>query len=324
MANRVWQYHFGRGIAGTPNNFGSTGDKPTHPELLDWLASDFRDNGWSIKRLHRIIMNSDAYRRSSSHPQTEKVREADPNRISYAIFRPRRLAAEELRDTMLAVSGELNRTIGGIPVRPDMNLEAALQPRMIMGTFAPSYVPNPKPEQRNRRTIYALKLRGHRDPFMETFNQPGTDKSCELRESSTVTPQALTLFNSLETSDRALAFANRVITETESDQAAVDRIFQLAFQREPTPGERTATIQHWQRMTKVQGNMKHEPRIYPTEVTRRAVEENTGEPFEFKEHLFVYEDYVPDLEPHQVDARTRGLADVCLAILNSNEIAYVY
>ena len=210
MVNRIWQYHFGRGIAGTPNNFGSTGEKPTHPELLDWLSSEFRDTGWSIKYLHRIIMNSNVYRRSSSHPHAEKIDATDPDRKAYAVFRPRRLAAEELRDSMLAVSGELNRTVGGIPVRPDMNLEAALQPRMIMGTFAPSYVPNPKPEQRNRRTIYALKLRGHRDPFMETFNQPGTDKSCELRESSTVTPQALTLFNSEGTSDRALAFANRI------------------------------------------------------------------------------------------------------------------
>jgi hypothetical protein len=324
MANRLWHYHFGRGIAGNPNNFGAKGKKPTHPELLDWLAADFMSNGWSIKHLHRTIMNSAAYRRSSSHPKRDKVIAADPDGSSYAVFHPRRLAAEELRDSMLAVSGELNRAVGGIPVRPDMNLEAALQPRMIMGTFAPSYVPNPKPDERNRRTVYALKLRGQRDPFLETFNQPGTDKSCELRDSSTVTPQALTMFNSDETADRALAFANAVMNSTDSDDTAVDRIYQLAFSRPPTDQEQKESIAHWRRMTEIQENISHEPREYPTEVVRRAVDENTGEPFEFQEQLFVYKDYVPDLQPHEVDARTRGLADVCLAILNSSEFVYVY
>jgi hypothetical protein len=324
MANRVWHYHFGRGIAGNPNNFGATGKKPTHPELLDCLAAEFISNGWSIKHLHRTIMNSAAYRRSSSHPKRDEVIAADPDGSSYAVFHPRRLAAEELRDSMLAVSGELNRAVGGIPVRPDMNLEAALQPRMIMGTFAPSYVPNPKPDERNRRTVYALKLRGQRDPFMETFNQPGTDKSCELRDSSTVTPQALTMFNSDETADRALAFANAVLNSTDSDDTAVDRIYQLAFSRPPTDQERKESIAHWRRMTEIQENIRHKPREYPTKVVRRAVDENTGEPFEFQEQLFVYKDYEPDLQPHEVDARTRGLADVCLVILNSNEFVYIY
>lgn len=324
MANRVWQYHFGRGIAGNPNNFGATGKKPTHPELLDWLASELIAEGWSIKHLHRTIMTSAAYKRSSSHPERDKVNAADPDGSGYAVFLPRRLSAEELRDAMLAASGELNPSIGGIPIRPDMNLEAALQPRMIMGTFAPSYVPNPKPEQRNRRTVYALKLRGHRDPFLETFNQPGSDKSCELRDSSSVTPQALTMFNSDETADRALAFAHRALNETDSDHSAVDRIFQLAYSRLPTDLERAETIAHWHRMTEIQKKIQHKPREYPTEIIRRAVEENTGEPFEFTERLFAYKDYQPDLQPHEVDARTRGLADVCLAILNSNEFVFVY
>jgi hypothetical protein len=146
---------------------------------------------WSVKELHRLIMTSETYRRASTHPDVDQLAKLDSEGNSYAVFRPRRLAAEELRDAMLAVTGELNRKPGGIPARPDMNLEAALQPRMIMGTFAPSYVPDTKPEQRNRRSVYALKLRGHRDPFMTTFNQPGPDKSCELRDSSNVTPQAI-------------------------------------------------------------------------------------------------------------------------------------
>jgi len=324
MVNRLWQYHFGRGLVGNPNNFGATGKKPTHPELLDWLASEFMAKRWSVKGLHRLIMASETYRRASTHPTPERLAKLDSDANSYAVFRPRRLAAEELRDAMLAVTGELNRKPGGIPARPDMNLEAALQPRMIMGTFAPSYVPDTKPAQRNRRSVYALKLRGQRDPFMTTFNQPGPDKSCELRDSSNVTPQVFTLFNSEESSDRALAFAARVLKETKGDNEAVRRAFQLAFGRVPNKAEAGDALQLWRQTTEEQAKRKPEPRSYPTEVIRSANEENTGETFTFVEKLFEYQDYQPDLQPHQVDARTRGFADICLALLNANEFLYVY
>ncbi|MCA9083560.1 MAG: PSD1 domain-containing protein [Planctomycetaceae bacterium] len=324
MANRIWQHHFGQGLAGNPNNFGATGKKPTHPELLDWLATSFMQHDWSVKRLHRIIMNSAAYRRSSEHPNHNRLNDADPERLLYAVFQPRRLDAEELRDTMLTVSGELNRTMGGIPVRPDMNMEAALQPRMIMGTFAPAYVPNPLPVDRNRRTIYALKLRGHRDPLMETFNQPGPDKSCELRDSSTISPQALTLLNGEETNDRALAMAQICASNDTSDSEVVKEVFRRAYGRNPDDEELQQTLTYWQRMTQRQAGLTFAPATFPMEIVRRASEENTGEPFTFTETLFAYKDYVPDLQPHEVDARIRGLADVCLAILNSNEFLYVY
>lgn len=324
IVNRIWSYHFGRGIAGNPNNFGATGKKPTHPLLLDWLATDFTANGWSIKRMHRTIMNSRAYRRSSSHPSGKELAKADPNGDSYAVFRPRRLVAEEIRDAMLSVSGELSPQMGGIPARPDMNLEAALQPRMIMGTFAPSYVPNPKPNDRNRRSVYIHKTRGHRLPFMETFNQPGSETSCELRDQSNITPQVFTLMNSEESNDRALALAARVREETGDDTAVIKRLIQLVYGRDASADELAAIKKHWQQMTAFQEKRKPQPRTWPTEVVREAVDENTGKPFEFTERLFVYEDYVPDLQPHQVDAKTRGLGDVCLALLNSNEFVYVY
>lgn len=324
MVNRIWQYHFGQAIAGNPNSFGATGKKPTHPELLDWLASEFVEKGWSIKEMHRLIMSSDAYRRSTSHPEPDVVKEKDPEGTSYAAFLPRRLAAEEIRDASLAVSGELNTEAGGIPIRPDMNMEAALQPRMIMGTFAPSYVPNPKPEQRNRRTIYAHKTRGHRDPFLEVFNQPGPDLSCEMRDTSNVTPQVFTLFNSEESMDRALAFADRVLEEVDDENAAVTRAFQLAYGRAPNGEELDASLDHWRQMIKEQERLDFEPREFPTEVVREANEENTGEIFSFTEKLFVFEDYEPDLQPSEVDARTRAFADLCLVLLNSNEFVYVY
>ncbi len=329
MVNRVWASHFGRGIAGNPNNFGASGMKPTHPALLDWLAVEFLRSGWSVKQLHRVIMNSAAYRRSTAHPDADSLATADPDGSSYATFRPRRLAAEEIRDAMLFVSGELNPAVGGIPVRPDMNLEAALQPRMIMGTFAPSYVPNPLPKDRNRRSIFTHKIRGQRLPFMETFNQPGSEKSCELRDQSNITPQVFALLNGQETNDRALALAARVIGEVNQagatgDGEVIDRLFQLTFSRSPNVAERSDAIGHWRRMTKIQATRNPQPHRFPTEVVREAIDENTGQPFTFTENLFAYQDYQPDLQAHQVDAKTRGLADVCLTLLNSNEFIYVY
>jgi hypothetical protein len=323
IVNRIWQYHFGKAIAQNPNNFGATGKKPTHPGLLDRLAKQFVEQEWSIKKLHRTIMMSKAYQRASTHPDLQQLNAKDSARNLYAVFQPKRLTAEELRDAMLAVSGELNPEMGGIPVRPDINLEAALQPRMIMGTFAPSYVPNPKPEQRNRRTIYAHKTRGHRDPFLETFNQPNTELSCEMRDKSNITPQAFTLFNGEETRDRSLAFASRVLNETNDDEQAIQRAFRLAFGRNPSSRELRVSLDHWKQMTKQQTALNFEPQVFPNEVIREAQEENTGENFEFTETLFVFKDYIPDLQPHQLDAKTRALADICLALLNANEFIYI-
>ncbi|MDA0589267.1 MAG: PSD1 and planctomycete cytochrome C domain-containing protein [Planctomycetota bacterium] len=323
IVNRVWQGHFGRGLVATSNNFGATGRKPTHPELLDWLCVRFVEGGWSIKTLHRHIITTDAYARASTHPDMKRVREKDPNLELLAVFRTRRLAAEEIRDAMLAASGELNRDIGGIPIRPDMNLEAALQPRQIMGTYSPAYQPSPLPEQRNRRTIYALKLRGQRDPFLETFNQPGSDKSCERRETSTVTPQVFAMLNGEEVNDRALAMAKRLISEEQREDRRIDVAFRLCFGRSPTKEETALCLKHWREMTARHRTLKFERQDPPGTVTRSAVDELTGEQFEFTEKLEVYDSYIPDLKPWDVDAETRGLAEVCHVLLNSNEFLTV-
>jgi hypothetical protein len=323
IVNRVWMWHFGQPLAGNPNNFGSTGKKPTHPELLDWLAVKFVESGWSFKALHRLIMTSEAYRRSATHPDWKTLREKDALGTSYAVFQPRRLSAEELRDAMLAATGELNRTLGGIPNRPEINLEAALQPRQVMGTFASAWVPNPKPEQRHRRSLYALKLRGLTDPMLEVFNAPAPDFSCERREASTVTPQVFSLFNSQATHSRALALAHRVLKEAPGEEKAIERLFALVFSRMPSAEEKRDSLTHWREtIPLVQTAPAHaKPRL---EVRRDAVEENTGEKFSFSEKLHAYADFVPDLQPADVDARTRALADVCLVLLNANEFAYVY
>ncbi|HQX52846.1 MAG TPA: PSD1 and planctomycete cytochrome C domain-containing protein, partial [Planctomycetaceae bacterium] len=178
IVNRIWQHHFVNGIARNANNFGAKGSKPTHPELLDWLAADFVEHGWTMKRLHRLIMTSEAYRIAGSHPQMTDLRTKDPDNHLLAYFPPRRLTAEELRDGLLALTGELNPQQGGLPVRPEINMEVALQPRMIQFSIAPSYQPSPTPEERNRRSIYAYRVRGQADPFMELFNLPTPNDSC--------------------------------------------------------------------------------------------------------------------------------------------------
>ncbi len=323
MVNRVWAWHFGKGIAGNPNNFGTTGSLPTHPQLLDYLADWFMNNGWSIKKLNQLIVTSAAYRRSSRYPDLKSLDAKDPKRSYYAAFQPRRLTAEELRDAMLAASGELNRQVGGIPCRPDINQEVAIQPRQIMGGAASVYEPDPLPRQRNRRSLYAEKIRGLRDPFLETFNQPGPDKSCELRETSTVAPQALTLFNAEEVHDRALALAARLMREDATEPEKIERLFWIALGRAPTSDERNACLRHWQAATIEEQHKTYEAKDYPHQIKRTVMAEKTGEPYDFIEFMPAYETYVPDLQPSQTDAETRGLAQVCLVVFNLNEFAYV-
>lgn len=324
IVNRLWQWHFGKPIAGNPNNFGATGKKPTHPELLDELAAELIRHNWSLKHLHRLIMSSEAYCRSTQHPDAESLRSLDSTRELYAVFLPRRLDAEEIRDATLQATGELNLALGGAPIRPEMNREAALQPRMVMGTFAEAWQPSQLPSQRHRRTLYALRIRGQRDPFLEVFNAPAAELSCEARESSTVTPQVFALFNSEISYDRALAMARRIFQQAHSARERVELAFELAYGRVAEPAELEACLKHWERMTENHRHMTFPKPQYPLEVTRQAVEENTGERFEFVEPLEVYRDFVPDFKPYQASAEMRGLAEVCLVLLNSSEFLYVY
>lgn len=330
LVNRFWQHHFGQGLVKTPNNFGTAAAGPSHPALLDYLAAEFVRSGWSAKHIHRMILLSQAYCRAQSYARDalrQQQIELDPNQTSYATFQARRLTAEEIRDSILLISGLLNQEIGGVPIRPDLNAEVAVQPRQIMGTYAPVYQPSPLPQARNRRAIYALRLRGLRDPMLEIFNQPSPDLPCEIRDSSTVAPQALTLFNSPFSLDRALAMATRLQHEyaetTDADVRIIRRAFDLAYGREVSPEELQACLQHWQAMTARYESIELPDVIPPAVVTRSFVDENTGEQFSFSEPLEQNRDYVPAVRPSQADARTRGLADVCLVLLSSNELLYV-
>jgi hypothetical protein len=323
MVNRIWSWHFGRGLAANPNNFGGTGELPTHPALLDYLADWFMRNEWSVKKLNHLILTSKTYRRSSLHPDPKSLDDKDPKDQFYGYFFPRRLVAEEIRDAMLQISGELNPEVGGIPVRPDINQEVAFQPRQIMGGTASVYEPDPLPGQRNRRTIYAEKLRGLRDPFLEAFNQPGSDASCELRESSTVAPQALTLLNAEEVQDRALAFADRLLKERSHESKVIQRAFELSLGRAPTKEEIIACITRWKSAAKAEKEKNPVSLSFPKKIKRTVMAEKTGEPYDFWEFLPTFESYQPDLQHSETDPRTRGLAHVCLVLFNSNEFIYL-
>jgi len=324
MVNRIWQYHFGKALAANSNNFGQTGKKPTHPELLDYLATYFVEHDWSVKAMHRLIMLSDAYQRGGKHAQLDQVLQNDPGNDLLSFFSPRRLTAEELRDSMLFISKELNLEMGGVPARPEINMEVAMQPRHIMGSVAPAYQPMQTPSERNRRTVYAERIRTLRDPMLEVFNQPGLDASCESRDTAVTAPQVFSLFNSQSSNDRALAMARRLETETDGLERQIDRAFHITLGRAPSSIELSRCLEHVSKLTKHHQGQSPARVQLPTYVVREMVEEMTGLTFYWIEDLDVFQNYVSDLKAWNVEPATRALADVCLVLFNSNEFIYVY
>jgi hypothetical protein len=323
IVNRVWQWHFGKGLAANANNFGAKGAKPTHPQLLDFLASDLVEGGWSIKRLHRLIMISDVYRRAAVASEPEQLAATDPDNSLLSHFPRRRLTAEELRDSILTATGELVHCDGGLPVMPEINMEVALQPRMIQFSLAPAYQPSPTPQLRNRRTIYAYQVRGQADPFTELFNQPNPNESCELRESAAVTPQVFTLLNSHLMTDRSIAMAMRLENEDDHIEEQIKVAFKTILLRMPSKEEVARLRQYVDDMTYYHQSVAPSANEYPAKITRSLVEEFSGETFEYEEILPVFADYQADTKPGDVSPRTRALADLALLLFNTNEFMYL-
>jgi mono/diheme cytochrome c family protein len=323
IVNRIWQQHFGHGLVATPNNFGKMGARPTHPELLDWLATWFIEHGWSIKKLHRLIMASATYRQSSTRDGVEKIQALDSKNTLLAYFPAHRLAAEEIRDSLLALTGELNPEMGGPGAFPEINWEVAMQPRHIMGSVAPAYLPSRTPQERNRRTIYTFRYRTLSDPMLEVFNRPGSEISCECRDQTTVTPQVFALFNSEFTQHRALALAAAIERNAPSFAARIDQLFRVVHGRAPSPDEAKACAAHYEKMLAHHRAHPPQPTELPTKVKRHMVEELTGETVEWEEELPGMDQYKRDLMPWEVEPETRAFAEVCLALLNSNEFLYL-
>jgi len=238
FVNRVWQSLFGRGLVATPNDCGLGGAAPTHPELLDRLASDFVvGGGWSVKRLHRAIVTSAAYRQGLGAAGQGDL---------YAGRPPRRLSAEQLRDSLLAVSGLLTDKSGGPPVWPELPADILQANPALLDdneTRTKGWYPSPRPEA-NARSVYLIQKRTVRVPLLETFDLPENATSCGRRDVSTVAPQALALLNSPLAAEAAAAFAERVRVEAgERTGAQVERAYALALQRAPTADERAACVE---------------------------------------------------------------------------------
>ena len=234
MANRVWQYHFGRGIVATPNDFGKAGEPPTSIALLDWLAAEFVNSGWSVKHLHRVIMSSSAYQRSS---ETNRVNAAvDPGNLFLWRQNMRRLEAEAIRDAMLVASGALNLKRGG-----DRGFYPAVSGEVVAGASRPGRGWGWSSDiEQNRRSVYAFVKRTMVYPFFELFDYANTEGSLGARPTTTVAPQALLLLNG-EFADRSAHLLEERVWHS---GAPVDEAFRCALSRDPSERERTMAAQY--------------------------------------------------------------------------------
>jgi hypothetical protein len=239
MANRIWQWHFGQALASTPNDLGTQGAPPSHPELLDWLASELRANGWSMKDLHRRIVLSSTYRQSAS--RDSKAIEADPQNRLLAGFPRRRLEAEEVWDHLQMVSGRFDAKRLGAPFVPK------LSPEELQGMYDlenKRELKWPVTVEQNRRAIYLLNRRSFRFPFFEAFDPPNTAISCPTRQTTTVPAQALTLLNNRIVGESARAMAGRLTRDAGNTMDSfVKRAWLLAYSRDPSDDELQLALQ---------------------------------------------------------------------------------
>ena len=231
IVNRIWHHHFGRGIVATLDNFGKMGDSPTHPALLDWLAVEFMSRGWSIKQMHRLIMASEAYRMASAYEDAAD-REKDPQNQYLWRFRPQRLDAEIVRDSILAASGGINLTMGGPPVFPPLPKELITEASHGIWKTAED-----GPDVW-RRSVYVYRKRGLAFPMFQVFDLPEQNITSAARYVSTVPTQALTLLNDAFVLRHAQLFADRVKKEAGDDPVReIDLAYRIALTRPPSPTE---------------------------------------------------------------------------------------
>ncbi|HYV35763.1 MAG TPA: DUF1553 domain-containing protein [Gemmataceae bacterium] len=244
MMNRFWQHHFGRGIVPTPNDFGKFGEPPTHPELLDWLASEFVARGWKMKDMNRLIMTSSTYRMSSKG--YEKALTVDPANNLMWRYNMRRLSAEEIRDTILLVSGKLNLKMGGPGVMPPISKQVlAGQARPGNGWKVSS------PEEASRRSVYIHVKRSLIVPILEQFDLADTDQSCPVRFTTTVPTQALGMLNDDFTNEQAKFLAQRLKKEApQGIKEQITRAIRLTTARTPTAAEVTKDLTFVQNLQK--------------------------------------------------------------------------
>lgn len=234
MANRIWQYHFGQGIVATPNDFGRMGGRPTNIELLDYLANEFVNSGYSVKHMHRLILNSNTWQQASDTVNAKAIEKDPENKLNWKFSR-RRLSAEELRDSVLQIAGNLN------PKQYGPSVMVPIEQELVDALYKPSqWQVNKDATEHKRRSIYLLAKRNLHLPMMEVFDAPDGLVSCARRETSTHAPQALELLNGTFTNEQAEVFAAKLPKQPEKK---VDVAFALIAGRKPTLKERAVLLE---------------------------------------------------------------------------------
>ena len=297
MMNRLWQHHFGRGIVATPNDFGRNGAQPTHPELLDWLATEFvtpkEGTAWSLKRIHELMVTSNAYRQASTN-EASKAKIDPEDKFLWRMNR-RRLDSEALRDAVLTVSGKLTEQLYGPSIRVPIEPE-------VYETIFTEYEPDnlwpvhPDPSQHTRRSIYLLRKRNVRLPLLVAYDAPDLMSSCGARSVSVHALQALTLMNSEFMLQQSQALATRVWREGLSETQRIGRLFELTLGRPPNAAELKATREFLRAQTIL--------------IARRQERgEKIASPPEMPKELSI--------------SAAAAWVDLCLGTLNLNEFVYV-
>ena len=233
MVNRLWQHHFGKGLVATPNDFGTRGQAPTHPELLDWLAAKFIESGWSMKAMHRQMLLSAAYQQGAGDPETPTHAQAltvDPNNHLYWRFDRRRLTAEELRDSVLQASQQLDLTPGQAHAIPPTNTWSYTQ-----------HVPFAGVAETNQRSVYLMIVRNRRHPFLGLFDGADPNTTTPQRQVTTVPTQSLYFLNDAFFHGQAEAVARRLLAQPD-ESARLSELFQIVLQRDPTAAERASVL----------------------------------------------------------------------------------
>jgi hypothetical protein len=234
MVNRIWQHHFARGIVDTPSDFGKNGGVPSHPELLDWLATQFVQEKWSVKAMHRLILTSSAYRQGSPNPDQKAAVLADPDNRLLWQFPRLRLEGDVIRDSVLAVSGRLNLEGGGPPVYPPLpkGLDEAQRVQLV-NTWETSEGPYGR-----KRSLFVFQRRSLNLPLLETFDAEVHNASCDRRRRSVTALQPLAMYDSEFVNTDTKFFAARLRKEAGTDPAEqINRAFLIAYGRVPTASE---------------------------------------------------------------------------------------
>jgi hypothetical protein len=233
MVNRIWQHHFGAGIVRTPSDFGKNGERPTHPELLDWLAVRFVETGQDIKAMHKLMLLSSTYQQASENPLLKTSEEKDEDNRLLSRFSRTRLEAEVIRDSILALSGRLNTEMGGPSVFPPLPADLADFARYGR-TGGLMWEPNAKEDDARRRSIYVFQRRSLPLPMMAAFDAPVFSESCERRSATTTPLQALAMMNGDLIHEEGAYLAKRIASDAGADRPAqIARAFEMVLSREP-------------------------------------------------------------------------------------------